>query len=254
MKSCLYAGHVRHRRFAPRPHAFGYSLFMLYLDLAELDHVFDGRWLWSVERPNVASFRRSDHPGAPRPLDAWARDLVERETGARPAGPVRLLTHLRYLGYCFNPVSFLYCFDAADERVETIIADVGNTPWNERHPYVLHGGIDEGSTGKHRYRFAKEFHVSPFQDMDSDYDWRFTDPGSTLAVHMECLQKGAPFFDATLTMERREMTGRAMAGALARHPFMTGKVILGIYWQALVLWARRMPFYAHPAKREAAAA
>lgn len=253
MRSALYRGVVRHRRFAPRPHAFDYSLFMVYLDLAELDRVFDGRWLWSVERPNVASFRRADHPGDPAtPLDEWARGLVERETGVRPEGPVRLLTHLRYLGHCFNPVSFLYCFDAADERVETIVADVGNTPWMERHPYVLHPGLDEGSPGKHRYRFDKEFHVSPFQDMDTRYDWRFTDPGSTLSVHMECLREGAPFFDATMTLERREMTGAEMARALVRHPFMTGKVVLGIYWQAFLLWAKRMPFHTHPAKRAAA--
>ena len=253
MNSCLYFGKVRHRRASPKPHAFDYSLFMVYLDLHELTHVFDGRWLWSTERANVASFRRSDHLGhATWPLSKTIRELVREQTGVLPKGRIGLLTHLRYFGYCFNPVSFYFCWNEAGTAVETIVADVGNTPWNERHPYVLHAGIDEGSDGKHRYRFDKQFHVSPFQDMDSRYDWRFTDPGSTLAIHMECVREGAPFFDATMTMQRRPMTGPAMAGALARHPFMTGKVVLGIYWQAFLLWAKRMPFYDHPAKRVAA--
>ena len=252
MRSCLYRGVVRHRRFAPKPHAFDYSMFMVYLDLAELDRVFDGRWLWSVEKANVASYRREDQPGgAGSPLDAWARDLVEEETGRRPTGPVRLLTHLRYLGYCFNPVSFLYCFDADDEHVETIVADVGNTPWNEHHPYVFR--VDHDAPEPYRFRFDKAFHVSPFQDMDSLYDWRFPPPGEQLKVHMECLREGTAFFDATLTMERRSLDGSSLARALARFPVMTAKIIWGIYWQAFRLWCKRMPFYDHPRLRGAEA-
>ena len=138
MQSCLYNGWVRHRRFAPRAHAFRYRLFMAYLDLTELDHVFRGRWFWSTRRPALAWFRRADYLGNPSvPLDQAVRDAVERDTGMRPRGPIRLLTHLRYFGHGFNPVSFYYCFDPADTRVETIVAEITNTPWAERHAYVL---------------------------------------------------------------------------------------------------------------------
>mgnify|MGYP001482487680 CR=1 FL=1 len=256
MNSCLYRGTVRHRRSAPREHAFQTSLFALCLDLAELPHVFDGRLLWSVERRNVASFRRADHLGDPSvPLDTAVRDLVAARTGTRPVGPIRLLTHLRYLGWCFNPVSFLYCFDAAGERVETIVADVSNTPWRERHAYVLHPGLDTADTpGRHRYEFDKVFHVSPFQDMDTRYVWRFTDPGATLSVHMECRRGTDAFFDATLTLARHELTGGELARALLRHPFMTGTVTFAIHWNALRLWLKRVPVYDHPRKRAAAGA
>ncbi len=251
-RSCLYRGEVRHRRFAPKPHRFRYSLFMVYLDLHELTHVFDDRLLWSVERRNVASFRRRDHLGEPTwPLSKSVRELVQAETGVVPRGRIGLLTHLRYFGYCMNPVSFYFLWNEADTAVETIVADVGNTPWGERHPYVLHPGIVEGPRpGAHRYRFDKVFHVSPFQDMDTRYDWRFTDPGETLTVQMECRRDDTPFFDATLNMERRELTGGEMARALLRYPFMTGTVVAGIYWQAMRLWGKRMPFYAHPDKRD----
>lgn len=243
--SAIYEGRVRHRRYRPAPREFRYGLFMTYLDLAELPELFRGRLLWSAERPALARFRREDHLGDPAvPLDGAVRGLVERETGFRPEGPIRLLTHLRYFGYVMNPVSFYYCWDRADARVEAIVAEVHNTPWGERHPYVLRAG--EGDGEKLRFRFRKAFHVSPFLSMDYDYDWRFTEPGERLAVHMENVKDGAADFDATMTLARREITGRSLASALARYPFMTGKVVAAIYWQALRLRLRGVPVYAHP--------
>jgi uncharacterized protein len=250
MESCLFEGRVRHRRFAPVEHAFSYTMFMAYLDLGELAEVFRGRWLWGVERRTAASFRRADHLGDPAlPLDEAVRRLVAEKTGLRPAGPIRLLTHLRYWGHCFNPVSFFYCFDRSGRRLETVVAEVSNTPWHEMHPYVLDESINEGGGARKRYKFKKAFHVSPFMDMDHDYDWRFTAPGRSLGVHMENFEKGRLLFDATMGLERREITGPALASALVRHPFMTAKVVAAIYAQAARLWLKKAPFYTHPKKR-----
>ena len=160
----------------------------MYLDLDELPELFRGRWLWSAERPALGPVPARAITSATRPCrstQAVPRRCARRP-GARPAGPIRLLTHLAYFGYCFNPVSFYYCFDAAGERVETIVAEVDNTPWGERHVYVLDPARDEGRDGRHRYRFPKAFHVSPFLPMEIDYDWRLVDPGRFLAVHMDC--------------------------------------------------------------------
>ncbi|MFO0582824.1 MAG: DUF1365 domain-containing protein [Anaeromyxobacter sp.] len=260
LASCLYEGTVEHRRRAPTEHALRYRVFMVMLDLGELDRVFAGRWLWSVGRPNLASWRREDHLGDPaRPLDEAVRDVVEQGLGRRPAGPVRLLTHLRYFGYGFNPVSFYYCFDA-DGALDAIVGEVNNTPWNERHPYVLDcrsldsGPADAGPTlgmnGRRSYRFEfpKAFHVSPFMGMAQTYDWRFSAPGDRLAVHMENLEGGRSIFDATLSLERRPMTGLALASVLLRFPAMTAKVIAAIYWNALLLWWKRTPYIPHPNK------
>jgi hypothetical protein len=249
MHSALYLGRVRHRRFAPRGHAFEYRLFMAWIDLAELDTVFRGRWLWSTRRPALAWLKRADYLGDARvPLDQAVRDRVEQETGMRPAGPIRMLTHLRYFGMCFNPVTFYYCYDAADTRVETIVAEITNTPWNERHAYVLADRMNEGHGDARRYRIGKAFHVSPFMDMAIDYDWRFSAPGATLNVHMEDRKDGAKVFDATLTLERREINAASLAHALLAFPLMTATVVAGIYWQALRLWLKRVPFHTHPNK------
>jgi DUF1365 family protein len=251
MHSCIYEGTVRHRRFRPVSNEFRYRLFLMFLDLNELPEVFKGRLAWSGDRFNLAYFRRADHLGDPQiPLDQAVRSLVEERSGARPAGPVRLMTHLRYFGYCFNPVSFYYCYDQAGSRVETIVAEIHNTPWQEEHCYVLGEALNEHPVrGWKRYQFAKDFHVSPFMDMGLWYDWRFREPCESLSAHLTDIEKGTKLFDATLSLRRREISDSALTRVLTSYPFMTVKVTTMIHWQALRLLTKGAPFFVHPAKR-----
>jgi len=252
VNSCIYRGLGRHRRTTPVEHAFEYPLFMMYLDLDELPGLFDPHWLWSARRPAPAWFRRSDYLGAPDvDLADAVRDEAERLTGRRPLGAIRMLTHLRYLGYAQNPVTFYYCFRPGVDEVDTILAQITNTPWGERHTYALWS--DDSSTACGRsHRFEKAFHISPFMEMEQRYEWRFSEPGPNLRVHMRNAGDGGRVFDASLALQREEITSASLARALARFPWMTARVVAGIYWQAFVLWAKRAPYHEHPERRAAA--
>src|SRR5262249_18021264 len=155
-------------------------------------------------RRNVAEFRRSDYLGDPAvPLADAVRERVREETGQMPAGPIRLLTHLRYFGHCFNPVSFYYCYAADGVTLEHIVAEITNTPWRERHSYVLavEAALRHGRALT--WDFRKAFHVSPFLPLQRHYAWRFTVPGETLHAHMDVLNDAVRELDATLVLQRR---------------------------------------------------
>jgi DUF1365 family protein len=251
MNSCLYVGTIRHRRLRPVANAFQYRVFFCFLDLNELDRVFESHPLWSVGRVNLAYLRRRDHTGDPAvSLDRSIRDAVEAGGAPRPKGPIRMLTHLRYFGYCFNPVSFYYCYDAHGQVVTTIVAEIHNTPWGEEHLYVLDNDQNIHPVAQwRRYRLTKGFHISPFMGMGLAYDWRFRIPGKQLAVHMLSRENGVKLFDASLAMTRHSMTRRNLTRALIHFPAMTAKVTAMIYWQALRLLIKGAPIFDHPRKR-----
>jgi len=236
--SAIYSGTVSHARRVPRPHGFSYRMYMLYLDLDELP------------RLGVASFSRSDFLGDPsRDLSTEVRDRVEAAFGFRPEGPVRLLTHVRSLGYVFNPVSFYFCFDAGGEVLRAVVAEITNTPWKERHAYVLAAGPDGASA-----TFDKQFHVSPFFPMEQTYEWRLGVPGEQLRVEMVNREKGAEVFRAGLALRRSAWSAGALRRAALLQPLMAWKVHAAIHWQALRLWVKGVPFHVHPGKRAAQAA
>ncbi len=246
MASGVYRGTLRHRRFEPRAHAFTYELFMVLLDIDRIPDLMRVSPLAGCNRFAWASFDDRDHLGDPtQPLRERLRGDAAAHGIVLPDGPIYLLTHLRYLGYAFNPVSFFYCGDGQG-HVAAILAEVSNTFGDRRH-YWLWDGNRQPSGGGLRFRVPKTLHVSPFMAMGLDYTFAFTPPGDRLVAHMNTLDGGRPFFDATLRLTREPWSGRALHRALARHPWMTAKVIGAIHWEALRLYLKKVPVHHRPA-------
>jgi uncharacterized protein len=245
MKQALGSGTVWHRRRLPRAHAFRYRLYYSLLDLEQLEDTFARSRLWSLNRANLVSFRRSDYLGPTDvPLVEAVRDRVQAEAGLRPSGPILLLAHLRQWGFCFNPVSFYFCHH--EGRLAFILAEVHNTPWNERHAYLLDARAHAGPD--YRFVFDKVFHVSPFLPMNMGYDWRFRIEQERLDVHMKVTEGSAESFSAGMSLNLKPISASSMRRMPLKFPALTLKVVFGIYWQAFRLWLKRIPFHTHPDK------
>jgi DUF1365 family protein len=237
--SALYVGRLTHARRSPRPHAFQLPLYLLYLDLEELETARSS-WLFGVEAARPLSFRRRDFLGQ-GPLRKAVADEVEQALGRRPRGPIRLLAHVRSFGYAFNPAAFYFCFEEGGQTLAAVVVEVTNTPWGERHRYVLPAG-PEGVHSSH----AKAFHVSPFFPMTQRYEWEISTPGESLSVRIGNRESGTLVFGASLALERRPFSQRELLRAALRMPLVTWAVHAAIYWQALRLWLKRTPIFDHP--------
>ncbi|HKK23308.1 MAG TPA: DUF1365 domain-containing protein [Pseudohaliea sp.] len=245
MKSRLYTGLLRHRRHRPREHAFAYRVFMLYLCLDELPTLFDRIPCWSARRRALGRYRREDFLGDPaKPLADEVRRRIREETGREHRGPIYLLANLRYFGIQMNPICCYYCFSEDEARLDYLVAEVTNTPWNERHSYVLPAGEGERLSCD----FDKALHVSPFNPMAQRYHWRSNTPGRRLGIYLGNSADGEPVFDATLALTAQPLSAGNLNRMLLRYPFMTAKVAAAIYWEALKLFLKRVPLYPHPAK------
>jgi uncharacterized protein len=244
-KPGIYRGELRHRRFRPKPHEFTYSLFMAFLDIDRIAESMQKCAYSSYNRFNWASFDQRDHFGDPsQPLRKRLEEDAKTHGVPLPDGPIFLLTHLRYLGYCFNPISLFYFYDTSG-NVPVVLAEVNNT-FGESRNYWLWAGNRRPADNALHFLCPKTLHVSPFMGMNLDYDFVLTPPGNTLITHMNTLDGGDHLFDATLSLQYHPWTSASLVRALASQPWMTAKVISAIHWEALRLWLKGTPVFTHP--------
>lgn len=258
LNNSVVKGWVRHRRYAPKPHLFEYDMKWTLLDLDEVENQFKLSRLWSVEKYNIVSYRAKDfHQNStneseeitsPKSNKQNIIKTIKARTGKEFEGKVYMMSHLRNYGYNFNSVCFYYCYDL-DETLAFIVSEITNTPWGERHSYVFDCANEESSKcGKvYQYSFKKEFHVSPFIQMDMLYRWTFKVAKDELRVHMAVLTtEGKKYFDATFTGKLLPLTTSSMRKYGVSHALQPHKMSFLIYWQALKLWLKRLKVFDHP--------
>ena len=240
----VYQGTIAHTRFSPKSHKFTYKTNMLYLDLDELQGAFLGKLFWGYNKPNLASFYRSDFYGnKSKTIKKSIQSLLVNKINLNHKGKVFLLTTIRYFGFAFNPVSFYYCFDESS-NIQAIVSHITNTPWNEKHAYV-HDCRNKPSMSK-KFEFDKGFHVSPFMPMNINYSWVFSPPKDFLFVSMDSYNKDKLIFNATLKMTKKAWSNFILNKILFLSLPMSIKSTLLIYFNAFILFIKRAKFYPHP--------
>lgn len=262
VRSSLYECTVMHCRFAPKAHRFAYRIFMLAIDLDELDSVASGIPLLSVNRPNLYSFREGDyfpsgealHNGSPAPASS-SLGLKGRVLAALAGrgidlggGRVVLLTLPRVAGYLFNPVSFYFCY-GADDRPVAAIAEVTNTFREMKHYFLGPGALSSGPDGgSFQARVPKFFYVSPFSDVDVAFDFQMRAPGDALSIRIDDYQGDERTLASALTGSRRPLTAARLAWYSLKYPLITSRIIALIHVHALLLRVKRVPWFAKAAR------
>ncbi len=252
MTSAIYVGDIKHRRFAVKNHQFKYPLYMMWVDLhnpQQLDSVHSqlGTTGFKALKFNQRDYLINASPDSPNNLAQRAeRSLIQRAHGklaelgiSEVFSHVYLLGQLRCLGIYFSPVNF-YFFGHSDSQFNYMIAEVSNTPWNERHYYLV--------PLQHKVNFNKAFSVSPFMDLNMDYHWHVKHTADTTLIHIANKRDGELLFDATLRLKRRVLNKQHITALLKRFPAMTWSIFKGIYYQALKLFIKRVPFLGHSGK------
>ena len=233
MNSCLYECTVFHRRLAPKRHELLYRVFYFLLDLDELGKLDSRLRLFKVNRPGFYSFRDSDHisHGAATAGENIRRYLASQGISA-PVGKVLLLTLPRILGYVFNPISVYFCLDH-DGKPLAAVAEVGNT-FGEWKPYL----VPPVSDTAFQVKVVKHFYVSPFSDLDLEFDFRFELPGERLSILVDDYRGTERELISSLTGKRLPLTDGTLLRFSLKYPLFTLRVILGIHWHALILWLK----------------
>lgn len=247
MKSSFCNGSVVHKRLKPKVHGFKYHMSWCLFDLDHLDAVFNSSKFWSLNRFNLVSIRNQDYiESNDKKIQTKAKSIIEKNTKKKFNGKIFLFTHPRYLGFGFNSVNFYFCFE--NEQLIYILSEINNTPWKQKHVY-FHDFKDQKIHKKNQTyecHFVKEFHISPFVDMEIDYKWKFKITDEIINVFMQLNQNDAVLMNVGLTTQLTPMQTNNLWKWSTKKPFQALKMFTGIYWQALKLWTKKIPLFNHP--------
>lgn len=241
----LLTGEVGHKRYLPKVHGFDYQVHYFWLDLDKLDDIPATGWLWSQSRFAACSYRRSDYVSGAEDLTVAVQQKIQQLGFTDAVAKVCLMSPLANWGYYFSPLTLYYCFDEATQLV-ALLAEVSNTPWNERHYYL----VPVGAEGKSHYQHDKAFHVSPFNPMDMQYHWTVIANSARLELAIANFKQQDKVFSAWFGLTLSPFSLKQLKSLLIRRPWQNVLVMTRIYWHAVKLLLKAVPVYGHPKSKE----
>ena len=227
----LLVGEVGHKRYLPKVHGFDYQVHYFWLDLDELSSIPAKGWLWSKARFAA--------------LTQAVRQKVQELGCTQAVTKVCMMSPLANWGYYFSPLTLYYCFDDKKQLV-ALLAEVSNTPWNERHYYL----VPVDSAGKSHYQHDKAFHVSPFNPMDMQYHWTVMANSAELQLSITNFKAQQKVFSAWFHLALQSFNLVQLKSLLIRRPWQNVQVMTRIYWHAVKLLLKAVPVYGHPKSKE----
>ncbi len=244
----LFQGTLSHHRYAPKKHRFKYKVFQIWVNLNKLAGLDEISPFWSSKSFNLVRFKRSNYLPSEKSLADQVKSTIREHTGIAFDGDVFMLANLSYWGHCYNPVCFYACYEG--ETLHFFVSEIHNTPWGERFCYVHQPFEPDASamaqSHTHVADFNKQFHVSPFMPMDVQYRWRYRLTDDHVQISMNLSQSDTRIFNATLNLRSQALTPLQASLLPFKYPVMGMKVLVGIYWQAFLLWKKGLTFFRHP--------
>lgn len=241
--SCLYEGHVVHKRSRPKVHELRYRVFCMSLDIDELDQLHRRLKWFSVNSFNIFSFYDRDHgPGTNQPLRPWLEHYLRQADVDLAGGSIRAVCYPRILGYTFNPLTTYFCYHQ-DGTLRAMLYEVSNT-FGQRHSYLFPIRKQLGKLTRHSC--DKRFYVSPFMRVEGQYHFTVRPLSDRLFLHIHQTDRDGPIFDAWTTGQKKHLSDRTLLSSLLRYPLLTLKIIAGIHWEALRLWLKGIAIAERP--------
>jgi len=249
MKASFCSGSVVHNRLTPKSHRFTYQMSWCLFDLDSIDDLFKQSRFWSLNKFNIVSIRNKDYiNNTPASIKSKVRTYLLNHTDKEFNGKIFLFTHPRYMGFGFNSVNFYFCYE--NDHLLYILSEINNTPWKQKHVY-FHDCLNPMNNKGNKifdyvFNFKKEFHISPFVDMEIDYQWKFTVSPEKFTVQMRLNKQDKRLMNVSLNTVVVPIGKNDLIKWTLKKPFQALKMFTGIYWQAFKLWAKKIPFFTHP--------
>ncbi len=227
----LFSGSVLHRRYFPKRHELRYRVADVLLDVDQLENLNTSTWLFGYNRRRLFGIADRDHgTGDGTPITTYVRALMDGVKTLRPITRIFMLCYPAVLGMVFNPITVYFGLDEAGEW-QAVVYEVNNT-FGQRHSYAM--VVEKGKS----HVAAKQLYVSPFNSVEGEYHFNVQRFADGLRLNIALFEQGKLKLCARFDGKERPFSQSVMFKSLLLLLIQPAKVIVGIHWEAAILYIK----------------